>query len=213
LNPKSDAQKAELETQKRVSNRLVDLIDVVFGVVVAINFGMLFSSNPFGKTLTLEQVLSLPNFSLVVAYIAIILSWVGYHQMIEYNPYILNRWGYFRFSFDVMIVFMYTVLMYSVKETTLYLLVYPMIFLLYAIGGATRDKEYARKVSWSIGSIEYTLFFSFSLLFWVMWEFLRTLYSKLDMIPMAWILVIVALILNLHYRYKRAKKGFIRRDE
>jgi len=192
---------------------LIDLIDIVFGVVVAINFGMLFTNNPFDKSITLDQVISLPNFSLLVAYIAIILSWVGYHQMIEYNPYMLNRWGYVRFSFDVLIVFMYTVLMYSIKNTALYLAAFPIIFLLYAIAGAVRNKEYGCEVSWPRGSIEYTVYFSLTLLVWFIWGFVTPLYPILNMVPTSWILVLVALVLNLHYRYRRAKKGFIRKNK
>lgn len=202
-----------METQEKISNRLVDLVDIVFGVVVAINFGMLFASNPFDKGITLDQIISLPNLSLVVAYIAIILSWVGYHQMIEYNPYVLNRWGYFRFSFDVMIVFVYTVLMYSIKSISLYLATFPIIFLLYAVGGAVRNKEYGRKVSWSRGSFEYTIFFSLTLLVWFIWDFVRPVYPILDAVPTSWILVLIVLFLNLHYRYRRAKKGFVKKNK
>lgn len=213
LEKKPEAQNAESETQKRISNRLVDLIDIVFGVVLAINFGMLFANNPFEKSITLEQIITLPNLSLIVAYIAIILSWVGYHQMIEYNPYILNRWGYIRFSCDVVIVFFYTVLMYSVKNTFLYLTAFAIIFLLYAVGGSVRNKEYRHKVSWSRGSLEYTLFFSLTLLAWYVLESAKPVYPILDNVPTSWILILVVLFLNLDYRYRRTKKGFVRRDK
>lgn len=172
---------------------------------------MLFSGNPFEAWPTISQTISLPNMSLLVAYIAIILSWVGYHQMIEYNPYILNRWGYIRFSLDVMIVFVYTILMYSTKNTALYLTTFPVIFLLYAIEGILRNKEYCTKVSWPKGSLMYSASFSLILLVWYLWDFLTSTCPKLNMVPIPWILVAATLALNLHYRYKRAKKGFIRK--
>jgi hypothetical protein len=208
----SDSQETELETQKKISNRLVDLIDIVFGVVVAINFGMLFANNPFDKGISLYQVISIPNFSLVVAYIAIILSWVGYHQMIEYNPYILNLWGYFRFSFDLVIVFMYTVLMYSIKNTALFLGMFPIIFFFYAIGGAIRNREYAMRVSWPKGSIEYLSSFLITLVFWWIIECMKTQYPILNTVPTSWIAVSVALVLNLDYRRRRTKHGFKRKE-
>jgi hypothetical protein len=212
LTTNPEEQKEELVTQKRISNRLVDLIDIVFGVVVAVNFAMLFTESPFKTLPSIGQVITLPHMSLTVAYAAIILSWVGYHQMIEYNPYILNRWGYGRFSFDVIIVFMYTILMYSTQNTGFYLACYPIIFLMYAIGGVIRNKEYKDKVSWPKGSITYTLYFSLVLAVWFIWGFLTSLYSFLNAVPLTWILIVVILFLNLHYRYERAKKGFIRKN-
>ncbi len=215
LSTSPEKEKVESETKNRVSNRLVDLIDIVFGVVVAVNFAMLLGSTPFESLPTAEQMITLPNLSILVAYVAIILSWVGYHQMIEHNPYILNRWGYIRFSIDVIIVFMYTVVMYSINVTPLYLGSFVIVFLLYAIGGLVRDKEYEEKVSWSRGSLKFTGLFFVVLTAWFVWGILSTNYPELNLLTM-WIsaiLVVVVLALNLRYRYERARKGFKRKSE
>jgi hypothetical protein len=207
-----NSQSAEnAEIQKRISDRLVDLIDIVFGVVVAVNFAMLFKPTYFETIPVIGQIVTLPNISLIVAYAAIILSWVGYHQLIEYNPYNLNAWGYGRFSLDVIIVFIYTILMYSTENTTLYLACYPIIFLIYAIAGVVRNKEYKAKVSWPKGSLKYTLYFSIILAFWIVWEHLVSFYPAVSVFPLSWVMVAILLPVNLIYRYNRAKRGFIRK--
>jgi hypothetical protein len=208
-------QVVQVENQKGVSNRLVDLIDILFGVVVAVNFAMLLGSSAFESLPTIEQIITIPNLSILVAYVAIILSWVGYHQMIEKNPYILNRWGYIRFSLDVIIVFMYTVTMYSIKITPLYLASFVVIFTLYVIGGLTRNKEYSEEVSWSRGSIIFTALFSVVLILWFVWTFLSANYPQVNVVSATWIsaiLVFAVLALNLSYRYERAMKGFKRKS-
>jgi hypothetical protein len=208
---KQQAVLAEPENQKAVSNRLVDLIDVLFGVVVAVNFAMLLGSNALENLPKFEQVITVPNLSILVAYVAIILSWVGYHQMIEKNPYVLNRWGYMRFSLDVIIVFMYTVTMYSIKITPVYLASFVIIFVLYLVGGLTRNEEYKKRVSWSRGILKFTALFSLVLTGWFVWAILSANYPQLNVVPTMWIsaiLVLAVLALNLRYRYERAMKGY-----
>jgi hypothetical protein len=204
--------------QNRISNRLIDLIDIVFGVVVGINFAMLFN-NPIENFPSLDQIITLPHASLLVAYVAIILSWMGYHQMMEHDSYTLkNRWGYLRFSIDVIIVFVYTVLMFSIKNTTLYLASFPVIFFLYALGGRFRNKEYGCEVSWSKGSLKYTAFFLIVLLIWWVLQYtasnhliLNNVPSTWILVPASWMLIFAVLALNLRYRYERAKQGFNRK--
>jgi len=198
----------DTETQKRISNRLLDLIDILFGVVVGLNFALIFNNNPIVSLPTFSEVMTLPNISLLVAYIAIILSWVGYHQMMEFNSFILNYWGYIRFSNDILIVFVYSVLIYSIKNFTLFLTVFPIIFLLYAFGGIVRDKEYGCKVSWSKGSVLFAIAGFVILAIWLLIEPLTSEYSFLNANPFAWLLVFVTLAYNLYYRHERAKKGF-----
>lgn len=196
------------EAQKRISNRLVDLIDILFGVVVGLNFALIFNNNPIVSMPTFSDIFTLPNISLLVAYIAVILSWVGYHQMMEANPFILNYYGYSRFSIDILIVFVYSILIYSIKNFTLFLTIFPIVFLLYAMGGIIRNKEYSCKVSWSKGSVLFAIAGFVILAIWVLIAPLTSEYSFLDANPLAWPLVFVTLAYNLCYRRERAKKGF-----
>jgi uncharacterized membrane protein len=74
------------KNQKRISDRLVDLIDIVFAVIVGASITAIFADNPLQKLPSLNEIITLENMSLLVAYVAVVLSWVGYHHMIELNP-------------------------------------------------------------------------------------------------------------------------------
>lgn len=197
------------KTQKRISDRLVDLIDIVFAVVVGTSIAAIFANDSLREWPSLYEVITLPNMSLLVAYMAVVLSWVGYHRMIELNPYTLNRWGYIRFGIDVMIVFMYTVLIYSQENFSIFLSLFPIIFLLYAFGGIVRIREYG-KVSWPKGSLKYTVLFLANWIAYFVWSSLAPGHVFLKSIPMPGILWFLTLLYLFAYRWQREKKGFRR---
>ena len=199
------------KTQKRISDRLVDLIDIVFAVVVGTSIAAIFANNSLREWPSLYEVITLGNMSLLVAYIAVVLSWVGYHRMIELNPYTLNRWGYVRFGIDVMIVFMYTFLIYSRENFSIFLSVFPVIFLLYACGGVVRTKEYG-KVSWSRGSLMYMGLFLVNWIIHFVWRSLAPVHIILESIPISWIVWFLTLWYLFYYRWQREKKGFRRKE-
>lgn len=186
------------KTQKKISDRLVDLIDIVFAVVVGTSIAAIFADNSLQKYPALSEVITLQNLSLIVAYIAVVLSWVGYHRMIELNPYTLNKWGYIRFGIDVIIVFMYTILIYSRENFSIFLSIFPVIFLLYACGGIVRRREYGR-VSWPKGSLMYTALFFVNWIIYFAWD------------SLSWIIWFVTLVYLFTYRWQREKKGFRRK--
>lgn len=187
------------ETQKRVSDRLVDLIDIVFAVVVGTSIAAIFANNSLREWPSLYEVITLPNMSLLVAYIAVVLSWVGYHRMVELNPYTLNKWGYVRFGVDVVIVFLYTVLLYSRENFSMFLSLFPIIFLLYAFGGIVRTREYG-KVSWPRGSLMYMLLFLANWIIYFVWNSLAPSNEILESIPISWILWFLTLFYIFCYR-------------
>lgn len=197
-------------TQKRISNRLVDLIDIVFAVVVGTSIATIFANNSLQQWPSINEVITLPNMSLLVAYVAVILSWVGYHRMIELNPYSLNRWGYIRFGIDFGIVFIYTALMYSRENFSIFLSMFPIIFLLYACGGMVRTKEYG-KVGWPKGSLMYMGLFLANWIIYFAWASLVSSHTILEFIPMPWIIWFLTLLYLLYYRWQREKKGFRRK--
>jgi hypothetical protein len=87
--------------QMRISDRLVALIDTFFGVVLGVSVTAFFGDQPLVSCPSINDLIILPNMALIVAYVAVVLSWLGYHIMIEENPFRLNRWGYFRFFIDI----------------------------------------------------------------------------------------------------------------
>lgn len=185
----------------------MDLIDIVFAVVVGTSIAAIFANDSLRAWPSLQEIVTLSNMSLIVAYVAVVLSWVGYHHMIELNPYTLNRWGYIRFGIDVVIVFVYTILIYSRENFSIFLSAFPVIFLLYAFGGIVRMKEYG-KVSWPKGSLSYMGLFLLNWIIWSLWDSLVSICALLDLIPISWILLFVTVSYLFYYRWQREKRGF-----
>jgi hypothetical protein len=197
--------------ESRISNRLVDLIDIVFGVVVATSLAAAFGNKLLDSVPSLQQIATLANASLIVGYTAIILSWVGYHKMIEYDPYKMSSWGNARFAVDVIIVFVYTFMIYSVNSFTLFLSAFPLAFFLYAFGGILRNKEYGKVVSWPLGSSIFFIGFLVNFAIWLSWDSIVLNCSIAREIPITWILLSVTLFYLILYRWKRGKMWLTRK--
>lgn len=192
--------------QQRISDRLVALIDTFFGVVLGVSVTAIFGEDPLNSCPTPNELITLPNMALVVAYTAIVLSWLGYHIMIEENPFKLNRWGYLRFFSDIFIVFMYTALIYSRNYLVLFLFIFPAIFLFYIIGGIFRNKEYGEKVSKPILSLKYLIFFLLTAIIYKSWSTTTWCWDLLSLSKMSWIVLFINLLLLIRYRIERDAK-------
>lgn len=201
-------QNSEAIIHRKISDRFVDLIDIVFGVVVATNIATFFKDNPLTSFPVFSEIFSVKNGSFFVAYSAIILSWVGYHQMMEYNPYKPKIYGSIRFGIDLIIVFIYTVLIYSITNFTLFLLVFPIIYILYLLGGVVRKKEYNKKVNWSKGSLILTIVFSINFIIWFICDVFLNFTTTLNPEPVQWMLIISTLWHLFYYRWERSRAGF-----
>ncbi len=187
--------------QERISNRLVDLIDIIFGVVFASSFLIIFENNSSNSQLQLFSYILL-----ILAYAAIVLSWIGYHQMMEHNHYSDNIFGYSRFILDILLVFLYAILLYSYDNPEKFFMLFPIIFIIYAIGGTIRDKEYKKKVSWPKGSISYAAIF---ILVNLIYHFLLIGYLKItDDNTLVLILSPINLIFLVLFRIQRHTTGF-----
>ena len=188
------------EIQKKISDRLVALIDIIFGVVVASSFLIIFENNSSSQLELYSYLL------LFLAYAAIVLSWIGYHQMIEYNYYSDSFWGYSRFILDILLVFLYAILIYSYKDVVNFFILLPIIFIIYATGGFIRNKEYKKEVSWQKGSIIYAVIF---ILVNLIYHFILTDYIKIsDNNTSVIILFPFTLFLFVWYRKQRHKTGY-----
>ncbi|MFX1519816.1 MAG: hypothetical protein ACFFCD_07840 [Promethearchaeota archaeon] len=136
-----------------VSDYLVGLIDMVFAVAIGVSITLVFEENIFLQPSL--QIIITTFLSLMAAYTAVVLSWIFYHRMIIDNHYRLDTtlWAYIRFAIDFVIVFIYIFLtlliagVYSAIEFSMFLINFPIIFVLYALGGFIRDLEYKKSVS------------------------------------------------------------------
>ena len=115
-----------LESDSRIA---IDFIDPLFAVVLHISFAeIILKEGWFGD---FRLVWNEPNLfevaTLLLAYTAIIHSWIGYHRSINKNPIKLDKGaGQLRFMLDIVLLVAYFVLVVSLKnfQRTLWTLVF-----------------------------------------------------------------------------------------
>jgi 5'(3')-deoxyribonucleotidase len=141
--------------------------------------------------------ISLENITLVLVYATIILSWVGYHKSILRYPYNKSRWSRFRLFFDIVILLLYSYLVFVGQDLPRVLLGLAAIFFVYSIDGLIRIREWRdSKVSkpW--------LSFLFGVGFVLEW------YSLLNWTNLSWVLVFLTLGVVFGYREVRGRMGY-----
>lgn len=198
------AKMTELDSpslERKLSDRLVSLVDIVFGVVFGLSIPTVFGSD---TNITIPNswvnILTISNFALFVAYISIILSWIGYHKAMEQYPFKIGVGGSRRFFMDLAIVFLYAVLIYARSNTLLYLAIFPIIYLFYLAWDVMLNHEYRTHATSTRTTFKYFIIF---LITWSIYSYTGATYG------VAWIFLIVALISNLAFRYE---KGTWRHD-
>ena len=175
-----------------LSEYFVKLVDIIFGLTITQSF-LLY------KDTIISPELSAANLSLVLVYLTIILSWIGYHKSILHYPYNKSFWSRLRLFFDILILLLYAYLVFIGQDLTKVLIGLVMVFILYAINGGFRILEWSDlKVSKPWLSI------LFALLFGVQW--ILSLEIKHELFP--WILVVFAFLSLIGYRWVRNKLGY-----
>lgn len=185
------------DSEKRISEQLVSLIDILFAVAVGDSiFTLVFSNNTIIEwPIFYNIIITIPNIALIVAYAAVILSWIGYHSMINQFPYRSNLLGKMRFWIDILIVFIYISFIYSKDNLSLFLFWFIPIFLLYAIGDCIRDIEYNSRVSQKYKS------FLFAFLFAIIWVIYYKLNPVISGLAMSYLVLLLNLSLLFFYRF------------
>jgi hypothetical protein len=128
-----------------VSDRFVQFVDIVFGVVVAQGFVR------YADLIMRPSVSCFAFWGLGGVYVVTTLSWVGYHRSMNRYPYeTTTRKAWVRMGCDFLIVALYARLLFSIEElrggaqtTRLdnYIFGYLAIFLLYLASGVARMWE------------------------------------------------------------------------
>lgn len=162
------------DTKKKrgwISDRLIQYVDIVFGLVVGqsiiryIDIIRYPKGNPFVFT------------ALCVVIITIALSWIGYHKSMYNYPYKSEglRVSRIRPFTDFIIVILYTILLITIEDLQIYTdsakinitfftWIYVLIYLFYIIDGSLRMIEYRdRKAS------KFKLLFSFYAIHVIIW--------------------------------------------
>ena len=140
-------QGQQQEQIARVSGNLVALVDIVFAVVIA------------ESLIRYEDIIFRPTWglsfaSIMLVYFTVVLSWVDYHVSMDKYPYNRNRTAWWlRFFADVMIVVVYTYLLFAVHGVDLkgtlarFLPGFGVVFFLYLVSGFGRFLEHGGEAS------------------------------------------------------------------
>jgi len=144
------------ETDRKVSDQLVRLVQIIFGFVLAQSFSRYADVvlRPF------EQLHRLSFFALVAVYVTAVLSWIDWHITMALRPYNFNPETGRRlvekarlFS-DLLIVSLYAYLLLAVTDlhdgtpdATLFLVGFVGVFAGYWLSGFLRRRSYGRIAS------------------------------------------------------------------
>jgi 5'(3')-deoxyribonucleotidase len=176
-----------------ISDYFIRLIDIMFGLTITQGFVIY-------KDIIVMPKASLNNLSLLLVYVTIILSWVGYHKSIQHYPYNKSYWSRIRLFFDITILFLYAYLVFVGQDLSKVLLGLAIIFVIYAIDGISRMLEWHdKKVSQPWLSALLAFFFG------IEWYA-----SSLNVELLSWFSFFLALIFLFGYRLVRSKLGYPR---
>ena len=118
-----------------ISTSFVGLVDVIFGVIMAQGF-VAYKNNIMAPSV------SVGNGSLVLVYATVILSWVGYHKSVMGYPYNKTPWSRIRLSLDILILVLYSYLVFVAVDFAKVLVGLIAVFLLYVVTGIIRIVEW-----------------------------------------------------------------------
>jgi hypothetical protein len=113
----------------------VRLVDVIFAVTLTQTLVIYHNEIvAFSPPLLIE--------TLVLVYLTVALSWVGYHRSIMKYPYNKSAWSGFRVILDIFILVVYAFLAFAAKEPPKVIMGLAAVFALYAIDGCARIAEW-----------------------------------------------------------------------
>jgi Na+/H+ antiporter NhaD/arsenite permease-like protein len=116
----------------------LDLIDIVFGVIVGVSF------TDF-RELLVPFSIKFETFTLFLAYVTVIGSWIGYHRAINKETDEKPDDSVVRLIIDLVILYLYFYLIYSINNFLTVLMVLPTIFGCYLLWAIARDYEFNKK--------------------------------------------------------------------
>jgi uncharacterized membrane protein HdeD (DUF308 family) len=183
---------AELGSNSKdsLSTSFVSLVDTIFGVILAEGF-VVYQTNILDPTLS-----PFIDFSLLLAYATIILSWIGYHRSVEIYEYKANRWSRLHLALDISIVVLYAYLIFAAQTLSRMILGLFLVFIFYTVTGIVRIAEWKSRKA---GHPELTMAIALGFLFeWF-------LSVKVKDGALSWSLLVFAFILVFGYRWIRGK--------
>ena len=130
-------------TQNEDDKIVIDFIDPLFAVVLHMSFVQMKEEPWFSNfRLAYHGPYYFQISTLFLAYLTIILSWIGYHRSIKRNPIRLEKiWGWGRFFVDIFLLITYFVMVVSYHNFRRELLLLALIFVLFFAWDQFKRKE------------------------------------------------------------------------
>lgn len=162
---------AHLERDRRISDQLVRLIQIVFALVVAQSLFLYREVivHPFARSHRVALI------ALLAVFVTTVLSWIDWHITMELHPYDRQRRiEWVRLAADLLIVVLYAYLLFTVESfvdspgasVQSYLLGFPLVFSLYLLSGIARRAAYGVAASRLVPILVFLCFFA---ALWVMY--------------------------------------------
>lgn len=203
------------DRDRRISDQLVRLVQIVFGLVLAQSF-ILYRDIVVHPTAANNLV---PALALATVYVTTVLSWIDWHVTMEVRPYNFNPRNRYRVTeqlrlgLDMLVVIVYAYLLFVIDDVkkapnegvSAYLWGFPAVFAIYLLSGLARLRAHGRLAT---NPIPITIF---GLAYVLLSQAYRLTNSWLSMYRMqygAWIdsaAVVGAVILMLAYRVTRRR--------
>lgn len=203
------------DRDRRISDQLVRLVQIVFGLVLAQSF--LLHRDVVLHPASAKNLL--PALALATVYITTVLSWIDWHVTMEVRPYNFNPRNRYRVTeqlrlgLDLLVVTVYAYLLLSIDElkkapnegVSSFLVGFPAVFATYLLSGLARRRAHGQLATNAIpiasfGLAYVVLFLTYRLTF----PILRAQWAQFS----AWVdsgAILAALALMLAYRVTRRK--------
>jgi 5'(3')-deoxyribonucleotidase len=201
------------ERDQRVSDHLVRLIQIVFGLVVAqslvLSRGVLL--NPLTEQ---NRVSALATFAV---YVMTVLSWIDWHATVTNYPYNLSSYNkrrkaeYLKLWLDLLIVVAYAYLLFKAEslagrsghDLRGYIWGLPVVYSLYLAVGIARSRGARRRASYYMPILSFLV--AFILLALVYRRFNSAFGVELDRATGNLVALLVVVVLTVLYRVARAR--------
>jgi 5'(3')-deoxyribonucleotidase len=143
------------DRDRRISDQLVRLVQIVFGLVLAQGFVL-------HRDIILHPLAArnwVPGLALATVYITTVLSWIDWHVTMEIRPYNFNARNRYRATeqlrLDMLVVTIYAYLLFALEEfkenpsegVSAYLLGFAAVFATYLLSGLTRRHAHGKLAS------------------------------------------------------------------
>lgn len=129
---------------KPIERMALDFIDPLFAVVMSISFVTVMETKWFKKPILItEEQTAFEILVLILGYLTVILSWVGYHQSIATKPIKLSsKPGFYRFILDILLLIGYWLLLVKFESLWFVLLMLVLINFLFILWDQMKRLEY-----------------------------------------------------------------------